>query len=274
MGIKVYKATSAGRRGMSVVDYSGLDKVEPLKSLLGSTRKNSGRNNKGRVTVRHQGGGTKKAYRIIDFKRDKKDIPGKVEFIEYDPNRTAFIARILYKDGERRYIICPDGLKKGDPVISANEADIKLGNTLPLKGIPVGTMVHNVEMHPGKGGQLSRAAGSFCQIAGRTAGYIQLKMPSGELRKVPENCLASIGIVSNLDNSNISVGKAGKSRHRGIRPTVRGVAMNPVDHPHGGGEGKTSGGRHPVTPWAVSTKGHKTRNNKRTDKYIISRRKK
>ncbi len=274
MGIKIYKATSAGRRGMSVVDYSVLDKVEPLKSLVRPLSKKSGRNNYGRVTVRHQGGGAKRAYRIIDFKRDKKDVPGKVEYVEYDPNRTAFIARILYKDGERRYIICPDGLKKGDAVISAHDADIKLGNTLPLKNIPVGTMVHNVEMHPGKGGQMSRAAGSFCQIAGRTAGYIQVKMPSGELRKVPETCLASIGVVSNLDNNNISIGKAGKSRHLGIRPTVRGVAMNPVDHPHGGGEGKTSGGRHPVTPWAVSTKGHKTRNNKRTDKYIISRRKK
>lgn len=274
MGIKVYKATSAGRRGMSVVDYSGLDKVEPLKSLTSKVRKNGGRNNFGQVTVRHQGGGTKRTYRIIDFKRDKKNIPGSVEFIEYDPNRTAFIARILYKDGERRYIICPDGLKKGDQVVSADDADIKLGNALPLKSIPVGTMVHNVEMHPGKGGQMSRAAGSFCQIAGRTGGYIQLKMPSGELRKVPENCLASIGVVSNLDNSNINIGKAGKSRHLGKRPTVRGVAMNPVDHPHGGGEGKTSGGRHPVTPWAVSTKGHKTRHNKRTDKYIISRRKK
>lgn len=274
MGIKIYKATSAGRRGMTVVDYSGLDRVEPLKSLTRPHKKHSGRNNLGRVTVRHQGGGVKRAYRIIDFKRNKIGIPGKVEFVEYDPNRTAFIARILYADGERRYILCPDGLKKGDPIVSAADADIKLGNTLPLKSIPAGTMVHNVEMQPGKGGQLSRAAGSFCQIAGRAGEYVQLKMPSGELRKIPEDCLASIGIVSNLDNNNVNVGKAGKSRHRGIRPTVRGVAMNPVDHPHGGGEGKTSGGRHPVTPWAKSTKGHKTRKNKRTDKFIISRRKK
>ncbi len=274
MGIKIYKATSAGRRGMTVVDYSGLDRVEPLKSLTRPLKKQGGRNNLGRITVRHQGGGVKRAYRIIDFKRNKIGIPGKVEFVEYDPNRTAFIARILYADGERRYILCPDGLKKGDPIVSAVDADIKLGNTLPLKNIPAGTMVHNVEMHPGKGGQLSRAAGSFCQIAGRAGEYVQLKMPSGELRKIPEDCLASIGIVSNLDNNNVNIGKAGKSRHRGVRPTVRGVAMNPVDHPHGGGEGKTSGGRHPVTPWAVSTKGHKTRKNKRTDKYIISRRKK
>lgn len=274
MGIKVYKATSAGRRGMSVVDYSGLDKVEPLKSQLATRHQKSGRNNKGRITVRHRGGGAKRSYRIIDFKRMKKDIPGKVEYIEYDPNRTAFIARILYKDGERRYILCPDGLKKGDSVLSGSEIDIRIGNTLPLKNIPVGTMVHNVELRPGKGGQLSRAAGSFCQIAGRAGAYIQLKMPSGELRKIPETCLATVGVVSNLDNGNTNLGKAGKSRYLGKRPTVRGVAMNPVDHPHGGGEGRTSGGRHPVTPWAVSTKGHKTRNNKRTDKYIISRRKK
>lgn len=273
MGTKSYKPTSPGLRGMSVVDYSGLDHVEPLKALTTPLRRKGGRNNLGRITVRHQGGGAKKHYRLVDFKRNKKEIAARVEYVEYDPNRTAFIARLLYADGERRYILCPDGLKKGDEVVAADNADIKLGNALPLKNIPVGTMVHNVEMQPGRGGQIARSAGSYCQIAGSIGSYTQLKMPSGELRKVPSNCVASIGIISNPDNSNQKIGKAGKSRHRGIRPTVRGVAMNPVDHPHGGGEGKTSGGRHPVTPWAVSTKGHKTRNSKRTDKYIIKRRK-
>ncbi|MBP6218360.1 MAG: 50S ribosomal protein L2 [Oligoflexales bacterium] len=272
MGIKIYKPTSAGRRNMSVNDFSVLDRVEPLKSLTHSLKKHSGRNNYGRITVRHQGGGAKRKYRIIDFKRDKRDVEGKVEYLEYDPNRTAFIARILYKDGERRYIICPNGLKKGDQVVSSDQADIKPGNALPLKNIPVGTMIHNVEMRPGKGGQLARAAGSYCQLAGRMDGYVQLKMPSGELRKIPELCLATVGISSNLDNINVKWGKAGKSRWRGIRPTVRGVAMNPVDHPHGGGEGKSSGGRHPVSPWALPTKGYKTRRNKRTSKFIISRR--
>jgi large subunit ribosomal protein L2 len=274
MGIKIYKATSPGRRNMTVNDYSVIDQVEPLKNLTVNLQKHSGRNNNGRITVRHRGGGVKRKYRIIDFKRDKKEIAGRVEYIEYDPNRTAFIARILYKDGERRYIISPDGLKKGDMVLSSDQADIKPGNSLPLKNIPLGTMIHNVEMKAGKGGQLARAAGSFCQLAGRTDGYAQLKMPSGELRIIPETCLATIGVVSNLDNINVKWGKAGKSRWKGIRPTVRGVAMNPVDHPHGGGEGKTSGGRHPVSPWALPTKGYKTRCNKRTDKYIISRRKK
>lgn len=274
MGIKIYKGITPGQRGMSVVDYSVLDKVEPFKPLVTNLRKKAGRNSNGRITVRHRGGGVKRAYRIIDFKRCKKEIAGRVEYIEYDPNRSAFIARVLYADGERRYILHPAGLNKGDAVLASSQADIKPGNALPLKNIPVGTIVHNVEMKPGKGGQLARSAGSSIQLAGRTEGYAQLKMPSGELRRVPESCLATIGAVSNSDHSNTKIGKAGKVRKMGVRPTVRGVAMNPVDHPHGGGEGRTSGGRHPVSPWALPTKGYKTRNNKRTDKFIITRRKK
>jgi large subunit ribosomal protein L2 len=274
MGIKTYKATSPGQRGMTVVDYRELDKVEPLKSLTYNLPTRAGRNNAGRITVRHKGGRVKRSYRLIDFKRNKHEIEGRIEFVEYDPNRTAFIARVLYKDGERRYILCPQGMKKQDRIVASEKADIITGNAMPLKSIPVGTMVHNVELSPGKGAQVARAAGSGCQIAGRTPGYVQLKMPSGELRKIDERCFATIGIVGNLDHGNINIGKAGKKRHMGIRPTVRGVAMNPVDHPHGGGEGKTSGGRHPVSPWAMPTKGYKTRNNKRTDKFIITRRKK
>ncbi len=274
MGIKIYKGTSPGRRGMAVIDYSVLDKVEPMKSATYSLKKTAGRNNAGRITVRHRGGGNRRLYRVVDFKRDKRDVVGKVEYIEYDPNRTAFIARILYKDGERRYILCPEGLKKGSEILASERTDVKPGNTMKLSNIPFGTMIHNVEMKPGKGGQMARSAGAYCQLAGRTEGYAQLRMPSGELRTVPEDCVATIGVVSNVDHSNRKIGKAGKKRHLGIRPTVRGVAMNPVDHPHGGGEGRTSGGRHPVTPWAMPTKGHKTRHNKRTDRYIIRRRKK
>ncbi|MEZ4740921.1 MAG: 50S ribosomal protein L2 [Bdellovibrionota bacterium] len=274
MGIKAYKGITPSRRQMSVVDYRELDKVEPLKSLTRCMKKSGGRNNYGRVTVRHRGGGVRRAYRIIDFKRNKVDIPGRVEYVEYDPNRTAFIARVLYADGERRYILCPDGLKKGAQVVSAEKADIKPGNAMRLKNIPFGTMIHNIEMKPGRGGQLARSAGAYGQLAGRTDGYAQLKMPSGELRLVPEDCMATIGVVGNSDHSNTNLGKAGKKRHLGIRPTVRGVAMNPVDHPHGGGEGRTSGGRHPVSPWALPTKGYKTRKNKRTSKFIIRRRNK
>ncbi len=274
MAIKIYKATSPGRRGMAVVDYSELDKVEPLKSLVEKKKKTGGRNSYGRITTRHKGGGARQAYRIIDFKRDKRDIPGKIEYIEYDPNRTSFIARVLYPDGERRYIICPAGLKKGASIIASDKVDVKPGNAMPLKNIPFGTMIHNVEMKPGKGGQIARSAGSYCQLAGRTDGYAQLKMPSGELRIVPEVCFATIGAVGNADHANVKIGKAGKKRHLGVRPTVRGVAMNPVDHPHGGGEGRTSGGRHPVSPWALPTKGYKTRHSKRTDKFIIKNRKK
>ncbi len=272
MGIKLYKPTSPGRRGMSVVDYSGLDKVEPLKALISPLRSTAGRNSYGRITTRHKGGGVAHHYRMIDFRRTKRDIEGRVEYLEYDPNRTAFIARILYTDGERRYIIAPDGLKKGDKVVAAERADVQFGNAMPLKNIPLGTDVHNVEMRPGKGGQIARSAGSYVQLIGRVDGYAQLRMPSGEMRRVPETCIASIGKVSNPDHFNVSLGKAGRKRWMGIRPTVRGVAMNPVDHPHGGGEGRTSGGRHPVSPWALPTKGYKTRHNKRTNKDIIRRR--
>jgi large subunit ribosomal protein L2 len=209
---------------------------------------------------------------MIDWRRDKRDVVGKVEAIEYDPNRTAFIARVLYKDGERRYILAPDSLKKGMEVIASEKADIKVGNAMPLKSIPFGTEVHNIEMKPGKGAQMVRSAGVRCQLVGRVDGYAQLKLPSGEMRRVPEACMATIGSVSNQDHFNVSLGKAGRARWKGVRPTVRGVAMNPIDHPHGGGEGKTSGGRHPVTPWAVPTKGYKTRKNKRTTKDIIRRR--
>jgi large subunit ribosomal protein L2 len=273
MAIKQYKPTSASQRGTSVVDYSVLDRVEPFRPLVESTKRNGGRNNTGRITVRHQGGGARRHYRLIDFKRDKRDIAGRVEYIEYDPNRTAFIARIVYKDGERRYILAPDGLKKGDEVLAAANVDVKPGNAMPLKSIPFGTPVHNIEMKVGKGGQLARSAGVSAQLVGRVDGYAQLRMPSGEMRRVREECYATIGVVSNSDHFNVKIGKAGRTRWLGIRPTVRGVAMNPVDHPHGGGEGRTSGGRHPCTPWAVQTKGHKTRHNKRTDKDIIRRRK-
>ena len=272
MAIKQFKPTSPSRRGASVVSYKELDKVAPLKSKLDTVRNKGGRNNTGRITVRHQGGGVKRHYRIIDFKRTKREIEGKVEYIEYDPNRTAFIARILYKDGERDYILAPNKMKKGDVIIASNKADVKPGNAMPLKNIPMGTSVHNVELKAGKGGQLGRSAGTSIQLVGRVDGYAQLKLPSGELRRVREECFATIGTVSNSDHSNITLGKAGRKRWLGVRPTVRGVAMNPVDHPHGGGEGRTSGGRHPVSPWAVPTKGHKTRKNKRTDKDIISRR--
>lgn len=274
MPIKQFRPTSPSRRGMSVVDYSELDKVEPLRSLTASKKEHAGRNNTGRITMRHQGGGQRQKYRIIDWKRDKRDIPGKVEYVEYDPNRTAFIARILYKDGERRYILAPDKLKKGMEVIASAKADVKVGNAMPLSAVPFGTDIHAIELKPGRGAQMVRSAGTFCQLVGRIDGWAQLKMPSGEMRRVPETCIAVVGKVSNADHANSSIGKAGRARHMGIRPTVRGVAMNPVDHPHGGGEGKTSGGRHPCSPWAVHTKGYKTRKNKRTDKDIIRRRNK
>ena len=274
MAIKQFKPTSPSRRGASVVSYKDLDKVEPFGPLTVAKSRKGGRNNTGRITVRHQGGGARRHYRIIDFKRNKIDIPGKVEYIEYDPNRTAFIARILYIDGERRYILAPDGLKKGDQVIAAEKVDVKPGNATSLKNLPFGTVVHNIEMKAGKGGQMARSAGSSAQLVGRVDGYAQLKLPSGEMRRVREECFATVGSVSNSDHFNIDLGKAGRKRWLGVRPTVRGVAMNPVDHPHGGGEGRTSGGRHPVSPWAVPTKGHKTRRNKRTDKDIIRRRKK
>jgi len=275
MAIKQYKPTSPGRRGMSVVDYSHLDKVEPFAPLTVSLAKNGGRNNQGRITMRHQGGENRKKYRIIDWKRDKFEVPGLIESIEYDPNRSAFIALVLYKDGERRYIVAPEKLVKGQQVLSSKQrADVKVGNAMPLSEIPPGTDIHCVEMRPGAGAQMVRSAGAACQIAGRVDGWAQLKMPSGELRRVPEQCMAVIGQVSNLDHSNVEIGKAGRARHMGIRPTVRGSKMNPVDHPHGGGEGKSSSKKHPVSPWGTPTKGFKTRKNKRTDKDIIRRRQK
>lgn len=271
MATKQYHSTSPGRRGMSTVDYSHLDKVKPQSSLTVSLKKNAGRNNQGRITVRHKGGGSRQKYRIIDWKRDKRDIVGTVETVEYDPNRTAFIALILYADGERRYIVAPDQLQKGMKIVASEKADVKVGNAMPLKSIPFGVDIHNVELKPGGGSKMVRSAGARCQLVGRVDGWAQLKMPSGEMRRVQEECMATVGVVSNVDQINVAIGKAGRSRWMGIRPTVRGVAMNPIDHPHGGGEGKTSGGRHPVSPWAQPTKGYKTRKNKRTDKDIIRR---
>lgn len=269
MGIKNYKPVTAGRRGMSVVDYSALDKSGPYKPLTSVVKKSGGRNNTGRITVRHQGGEGRRRFRILDLRRDKKDIPGVVETLEYDPNRTAFIARILYKDGERRYILAPEGLVKGQEVHSGDLVDVKPGNCMPLKSIPFGTFVHQIEVRPGKGGQLARSAGVYAQLIGRSETYVLLRMPSGEMRRVNENCVATIGQVGNSDHFNVNIGKAGRSRWKGVRPTVRGTAMNPCDHPHGGGEGRTKGGRHPVSPWAMPTKGYKTRKNKRTAKDIV-----
>jgi large subunit ribosomal protein L2 len=274
MALKHYNPTSPGRRQLVLVDRSGLHKGEPVKALTEGLKKTGGRNNLGRVTTRHHGGGAKQRYRIIDFKRRKWNMPAKVERLEYDPNRTAFIALITYTDGEQAYILAPQRLAPGDTVIAGETADIKPGNALPLKVIPVGTIIHNIELKPMKGGQMARSAGSYAQLVGRGDGYAQVKLSSGEVRLVLETCMASIGAVSNPDNLNVVYGKAGRKRHMGIRPTVRGVAMNPVDHPHGGGEGKTSGGRHPVTPWGKKTRGPKTRRNKSTDRLIVRRRNK
>ncbi|SHF09589.1 LSU ribosomal protein L2P [Caldanaerobius fijiensis DSM 17918] len=276
MGIKKYKPTSPGRRFMTVSTFEEITKKEPEKSLTISLNKKAGRNVYGRITVRHRGGGHKRLYRIIDFKRDKDGIPAKVASIEYDPNRTAYIALLHYADGEKRYIIAPYGLQVGDTVMSGENAEIKIGNALPLKNIPVGTIVHNIELVPGKGGQLVRAAGAAAQLIAKEGDYAQLRLPSSEVRMVRLECKATIGQVSNLDHENITLGKAGRSRWLGIRPTVRGSAMNPVDHPHGGGEGKAPIGRpSPVTPWGKPTLGYKTRKkNKPSDKYIVRRRKK
>ncbi len=276
MGIKVFNPTSPGRRGMSASDYSEITKSKPEKSLLEPIKKSGGRNNYGRITARRRGGGNKRMYRIIDFKRNKFDVPGKVAAIEYDPNRNARIALIYYVDGEKRYIIAPEKLKVGDQVMSAKEkeADIKPGNALRMRDIPVGTFVHNVELKIGKGGQIARSAASAIQILGKEGDYATVRMPSGEIRLIHLECRASIGTVGNGEVANIKIGKAGKNRWLGKRPKVRGVVMNPVDHPHGGGEGRTSGGRHPVTPWGKPTKGYRTRNNARTDKFIVRRRKK
>jgi large subunit ribosomal protein L2 len=272
MAIVKAKPTSPGRRGVVRVRHDHLHKGAPHAALLEKKNKSGGRNNNGRITTRHVGGGHKQHYRVIDFKRDKDGIPGKVERIEYDPNRSAHIALVLYADGERRYIIAPKSLRSGDPVMSGREAAIKAGNALPLRNIPVGTVVHCVELKPGKGAQLARSAGAAVQLVAREGQYATLRLRSGEMRKVPTRCRATIGEVSNSEHNLEKLGKAGAKRWRGVRPTVRGVAMNPVDHPHGGGEGKTSGGRHPVTPWGQPTKGHKTRSNKRTDKYIVRKR--
>ena len=274
MSIKVYNPTTNPRRNMSVTDYSGLSKVAPEKSLLRPLKKNSGRNNYGRITVRHHGGGNRRKYRVIDFKRTKFDVTATVKTLEYDPNRSAHIALIEYADGEKAYILAPVGLKVGDTVVSGPSADIKPGNALPLTNIPVGTFVHNVELYPGKGGQLARAAGNAAQLMAKEGVYALLRLPSGELRNVPVQCMATVGQVGNLDHENVKIGKAGRTRHLGIRPTVRGSVMNPNDHPHGGGEGKSPIGRPgPVTPWGKPALGYKTRAKKnRSDKLIVKRR--
>ena len=274
MSIKVYNPTTNARRGMSVTDYSELSKVAPEKSLLRPLKKNSGRNNYGRITVRHHGGGNRRKYRVIDFKRTKFDISAVVKTLEYDPNRSAHIALIEYADGVKSYILAPVGLKVGDKVEAGPNADIKPGNALPLTNIPVGTFIHNVELYPGKGGQLARAAGNAAQLMAKEGVYALLRLPSGELRNVPVECMATIGQVGNTDHENVKIGKAGRTRHLGIRPTVRGSVMNPNDHPHGGGEGKSPIGRpSPVTPWGKPALGLKTRKNKnRTNKFIVKRR--
>jgi len=272
MALVKTKPTSAGRRFVVKVQTPELHKGAPHRALLQKKSKNGGRNNNGRITVRHRGGGHKQHYRIIDFKRDKYDVPGKVERIEYDPNRSAHIALVIYIDGERRYIIAPRGVKAGDPIISGIQVPIKPGNSMPLRNIPVGSQVHCIELKPGKGAQLARSAGASVQLVAREGQYATLRLRSGEMRKVLSECRATLGEVGNVEHNLVSLGKAGAKRWRGIRPTVRGVAMNPVDHPHGGGEGRTSGGRHPVSPWGMPTKGAKTRKNKRTDNMIVRRR--
>jgi large subunit ribosomal protein L2 len=271
MALKKYKPTTPSQRGLVLIDRSELYKGKPVKSLTEGLTKSGGRNNLGRITLRFRGGGHKRSYRLIDFKRRKFDVPATVDRIEYDPNRTAFIALITYTDGEQSYILAPQKLKVGDTIIASEKADVKIGNAMPLRFIPVGTFVHNVEMKPGKGGQMSRSAGTYAQLVGRDAGYAQLKLSSGEMRIVQAECMATIGAVSNPDHMNQSFGKAGRQRWKGRRPHVRGVVMNPVDHPLGGGEGRSSGGRHPVSPWGQPSKGFKTRHNKKTDQYIIRR---
>ena len=273
MAIRVYKPTSPARRFMSVLTYEEITKKTPEKALTETLKKNAGRNKQGKITVRHQGGGQKRKYRIIDFKRDKKDIPAKVIGIEYDPNRTAFIALLQYADGEKRYILWPLDLKVGDTVIASENADIKPGNALPLNNIPVGTLIHNIELKAGRGGQIVRSAGAYAQLMGKEGGYAQVRLPSGEYRKVPLNGMATIGTVGNTDHSNVRIGKAGRKRHMGVRPTVRGVVMNPVDHPHGGGEGRSPVGMPaPMSPWGKKTQGVKTRKHKKySNKLIVKR---
>ena len=268
MALKHYKPRTPGTRQLVLIDRSSLHKGGPVKALTEGKTSKGGRNNTGRIVVRYQGGGHKQRYRLIDFKRNRFNEPATVERLEYDPNRTAFIALVKYKDGTQTYILAPQRLNVGDTIVSGEKVDVKVGNAMPLGAMPVGTIVHNVEMKPGRGGQIARSAGTYAQYVGRDAGYAILRLNSGEQRLVHQNCMATVGAVSNPDHGNISIGKAGRNRWLGKKPSVRGVAMNPVDHPHGGGEGRTSGGRHPVTPWGKPTKGKKTRNNKRTQKFI------
>lgn len=272
MGIKQFKPTSPGKRFQSVSTFEEVTVKRPERSLLKPLKRTGGRNGSGRITARHRGGGAKRRYRLIDFRRDKHGVPARVASIEYDPSRSARIALLHYMDGDKRYIIAPLGLKVGDEVESGEQADIKPGNALPLNNIPLGTLIHNIELKIGKGGQLVRSAGGYAQLMAKEGNYAQIRMPSGEVRMVHLRCYATVGQIGNLDHENVSLGKAGRSRYLGRRPHVRGVAMNPVDHPLGGGEGKSAGGRHPVTPWGVPTKGYRTRKNKVTDKYIIRRR--
>ena len=269
MALKQYNPTTPSQRQLVLVDKSELHKGRPVKSLVQGLTKSGGRGGGGRIAVRFRGGGAKRLYRMIDFKRRKFDVPATVQYLEYDPNRSAFIALIKYEDGELAYILAPQRLKAGDVVIASEKVDVKPGNASPLRSMPIGTIIHNVELKPEKGGQIARSAGTYAQLVGRDAGYAQIRLGSGELRMVADGCMATVGAVSNPDHMNENLGKAGRVRHMGFRPHVRGVAMNPVDHPHGGGEGRTSGGRHPVTPWGKPTKGRKTRSNKTTDKFII-----
>jgi len=273
MALRKFNPTSPGRRFMTTLTFDEITRSSPEKSLTEPLRRTGGRTNRGRISIWFRGGGHKRRYRVVDFRRDKHDVPAKVAAIEYDPNRSARLALLHYVDGEKRYILWPEGLAVGATVVAGEGADILPGNCLPLKMIPAGTMIHNVELRPGKGGQMVRSAGGAAQLVGKEGDYAQVKLPSGELRMVGVDCHATIGQVGNLDHKNVSVGKAGRTRWKGRRPHNRGVSMNPVDHPHGGGEGKTSGGRHPVTPWGKPTKGYKTRNNKRTQKFIVKRRK-
>ena len=275
MALKRYKPTSPGQRFKTTADFSEISKKRPEKRLTESNPKKGGRNNNGRITMRRRGGGHKRLYRVIDFKRDKDGVPGVVQALEYDPNRSARIALVVYADGDKRYVLAPEGLEVGMQILAGTDIEFQVGNCLPLGKIPVGTVIHNIEMVPGKGGKIARSAGNSCQLLGKEGDFASLRLPSGEMRRVPIQCRATIGTVGNAEHTNISLGKAGRSRWLGRRPKVRGVVMNPVDHPHGGGEGKTSGGRNPVTPWGVPTKGYKTRKKKhRTDQYIIRRRKK
>ncbi|NQU71257.1 MAG: 50S ribosomal protein L2 [Rhodospirillales bacterium] len=272
MALKSYKPVTSSQRGLVLVDRSELWKGKPVKSLTEGKSSKGGRNNTGRITMRHRGGGHKQRYRLVDFKRRNFDVVGEVQRLEYDPNRSAFIALIKYVGGELTYILAPQRLREGDAVVSGERCDIKPGNAMPMENIPVGTIIHNIEMRPGKGGQIARAAGTYAQLVGKDAGFAQLRLSSGEARLVPAQCMATIGAVSNPDNKNINKAKAGRNRWLGKRPSVRGVAMNPVDHPHGGGEGRTSGGRHPVSPWGVPTKGKRTRNKKKKSDSLIMRR--